>query len=406
MMRVLIVSPVPVDPVTAGNRAKIATMCSLFQRWGWEVHFAFVPMEAADLEAHPRRFGAGRFHVLQYRAPMPSWPARAFRKAARNLRLDAGYRWGLDDWFDDGLLPQLKALQQTNQFDMVFVEYVFMSRALTAFGDDVLKVLDTHDCFADRHRRYLEKGQTPQWYATSEQEETRGFLRAHAVLAIQSQEAKSFGERVARLQPADCTVLEFGHVLDEVKVVQPSDDAVGIFLGSDNPINTTALQWFTGQVMPLIRARAPSFRLKVVGSVCKGIADADGVDKLGFVDDLADAFSQARVNVNPIRMGTGVNIKLLDAMMYGMPCVSTTTGARGLEMYGGNGLAIVGDDDAQGFAEAVIRCLIDPEVRDGAAAAARSAALNWNARQQGAFQAWLQARQAGHAIQPTWVERA
>lgn len=391
-MKALIVSPVPTDPVTAGNRARIATMTDLFARWGWEVHYAYAPMESADLSAHLERFGQGRFHVLQYEQPLPTWPVRALRKAARLLKLDAGYLWRLDAWYDERLTAQLQALHATHRFDLVCVEYVFMSKALEAFGDDVIKVLDTHDCFAERHRRYLQQGQKPQWFSTTEEEETSGFLRADAVLAIQSQEAQGFAERVRRRTSQGCTVLEFGHILAEVAPVLPSSEPVGIFLGSDNPINVSALQWFIEAVMPLVRAEEPRFRLKVVGSVCKAIGVVDGVEKLGFVDDLADAFSQASVNVNPIRMGTGVNIKLLDAMMYGMPCVSTRTGARGLEEHAGRGICLVEDTDAKGFARHVLECIRDTAFRQERASGARAGALRWNAQQQERFAAWISAQ--------------
>ena len=389
-MKALVISPVPTDPVTAGNRARIATMTELFARWGWEVHFALASMDASVSPLNAARFGTTRFHRLDYTQPMPSWPVRAWRKAARLAKLDAGYLWSLDAWYDDRLTPQLQALQAEHRFDLVCVEYVFMSKALEAFDDHVIKVLDTHDCFAERHRRYLQQGQAPQWFSTSEQDETRGFLRAHAVLAIQAQEAQSFSERVKRRAPRHCDVLEFGHILPEVVPVQPSDEPVAIFLGSDNPINVTALQWLIANVMPMIRREVPGFRLKVVGSVCKAIEAHEAVDKLGFVDDLAQAFSQACVNVNPVQMGTGVNIKLLDAMMYGMPCISTATGARGLEQYANSGISMVADNDPKAFSEAVVAQLQHPDLRDRHAQEARGAAMNWNVRQRNSFEAWIE----------------
>lgn len=367
-------------------------MSDLFRRWGWDVHFAFAPMESADQAAHAARFGKDRFHLLRYEQPMPSWPVRALRKAARLMKHDAGYLWDLDAWYDVGLTQQLKTLHTQHQFDLVCVEYVFMSKALEAFGDEVIKVLDTHDCFAERHRRYLRQGQEPQWFSCTEQDETRGFLRANAVLAIQSQEAKRFAERVENCRPPSCTVLEFGHILPDVAAVQPSSEPVGIFLGSDNPINVNALRWFIEDVMPLVQAKEPRFQLKVAGSVCKAIVSTDTVHCMGFVDDLASAFSQACVNVNPIRMGTGVNIKLLDAMMYGMPCVSTRTGARGLEQYAGLGVSVVDDTDAQGFADLTLSCIHDPLFKLAQAGSARQAAMDWNKRQQSQLRAWVSAQ--------------
>lgn len=385
----LIISPVPTDPVDAGNRARIASMTGLFARWGWDVHFAFIPMERADAPATTARFGTGRFHCLSYARPMPSWPVRIFRKAARLAKLDAGYLWKLDAWYDDQLTPQLQALQLRHSFDLVCVEYVFMSKALEAFGCEVIKLLDTHDCFAARHRRYLQHGQEPQWFSITEEDETRGFLRAHAVLAIQSQEAQEFDARVKRHARQGCAVLEFGHILPKVEPVQPSSAPIGVFLGSDNPINVAALRWFVDEVMPMIKREEPGFRLKVVGSVCNAMGPRDGVDRLGFVEDLAQAFALACVSVNPVRMGTGVNVKLLDAMMYGMPCISTEVGVRGLEQYAEHGVCVVPDGDAPAFSHAVVRLLQSAGLRGRYATGARASAEDWNVRQCQNLEAWL-----------------
>jgi glycosyltransferase involved in cell wall biosynthesis len=184
-------------------------------------------------------------------------------------------------------------------------------------------------------------------------------------------------------------VLEFGHITPEVPQIQCSRDPVGIFLGSDNPINVAALNWFVSAVMPVLQRQVPGFKLKVVGSACNAIGDMNGVDKLGFVDDLTEAFSQACVNINPVFMGTGVNIKLLDAMMHGMPCICSATGARGLEQYAGEGVCIVADGDALGFANAVIEHLNDPALRAKSANEARAAALSWNRRQQESLSSWV-----------------
>jgi len=84
--------------------------------------------------------------------------------------------------------------------------------------------------------------------------------------------------------------------------------------------------------------------------------------------------------VSPIFMGTGVAIKVLDAMAQGMPCVCTRSGARGLDTEAG-ALDVIDDDDAAGFATRIIELLADPALRSMRGAAARSAAERWSDRQ-------------------------
>lgn len=387
-MKILVVSPVPTDPVDAGNRARIATLTQELTRAGHAVHFACLPLEAFDEDAMRTRFGDDRLHWL----PAPPQPgvtgrmANTLRRAGRALKVDAAYRWPLDAWYDEACTAALRKLQTAHRFDAVFVEYVFLSKAFEAFGPEVLRVLDTHDRFGLRHRHYLDAGMKPQWFSTTLAEEERGFRRADYVLAIQPTEARDFA---ARLAGASARVLQVGHLIDIGEPVTPADRPAAVFVGSGNPLNAMGARYFIERVLPQIRQRRPNAELLLAGSVCDAIADAPGVVKLGFVPDLRDAFAAAGVFVNPVLAGTGVNIKLLDAMAAGMPIVSTTSGARGLDAHSGSAFLVVEDDDAAGFAREVLRLLDDAEEREQLAKRARDAALAWNAVQLSSLDATL-----------------
>lgn len=390
-MKILVVSPVPTDPVDAGNRARIATLTHELARGGHEVHFACVPLEAFDHAAMHERFGPGRLHLLPAPPPLDTRArlARAARKVGRALKLDPAYRWKIDAWFDEQCTEALRELHAAHRFDAVFVEYVFMSKSFEAFGPDVLRVLDTHDRFGLRHRHYLNAGLKPQWFSTSLHEEEKGFQRADYVLAIQASEAQDFTNR---LQGTSSRVLQVGHLIDITAPVTPSDRPTAVFVGSINPLNIQGARYFIDRVLPLMRAHRPHAELLLAGGVCAAIADTPGVVKLGFVPDLREAFAAAGLFVNPVLAGTGVNIKLLDAMAAGMPIVSTTSGARGLEQHGGSAFLVVEDDDAAGFANEVLRLLDSTVDRARLARRARDAALAWNAAQLTALDTALRAQ--------------
>lgn len=102
-----------------------------------------------------------------------------------------------------------------------------------------------------------------------------------------------------------------------------------MFLGSGNDANIISLKGFLRNIMPLVRAARPDIRLVLAGGICGKIEDEEGILKLGRVDDVKDAFTRAPLSINPITLGTGINIKLLDALAAGVPTISTRTGARG-----------------------------------------------------------------------------
>jgi len=155
-----------------------------------------------------------------------------------------------------------------------------------------------------------------------------------------------------------------------------------LFLGSfRHTPNQVALDWFTREVLPLVLAKLPDVRLLVAGSdppPRHAFHDpANAIDLLGFVDDIQPLFATCAVFVCPIRSGSGVRVKLLEAFASGIPVVSTTLGAEGLARKTGEFCALA--DDPRGFADSVIRVLEDSAFATEIAARARlEVETNWD----------------------------
>jgi len=373
-------SPTPTHPVTAGNRARVLALAKALQGLGHEVHFALATVGPADLESMRRLFGA-HLYVLDCRTPhaVAGIMPRLRRRLLRILGSERAWLWGLDEHYDTGLTPQVAALCARTRYDAVCVEYVFMSKALEAVPPGVLRIIDTHDRFALRHRTFLQAGQVPQWFSTSVAEETAGLSRADYVMAIQDQEAEQF---VQQLGAAPTQVVTVGHLLDLDQRVVPAAVPHAVFLASDNPINVDAAEYFIERVLPLILREQPAFRFILAGNVGARVASVHpAVSRMGRVEAVADAFRAARIAVNPVRVGTGLNIKMLEALACGIACVSSETGSRGFEAHRNRAFATVADDDAQGMANTVLRLLADPQRAAQLAEAGWNLAREWNARQ-------------------------
>lgn len=377
-MKILFISPVPTDPCTAGNRARISTLTNAIRELGHTVHFAYIPMEDADLPAMQTRFGSSAFHQIAWTTQEEGAIKNIVRKAGRFLNSGAAFTYRLDAWFDTNANESLRKLNDLHHFDAVIVEYVFMSRAFEAFPDRTLKILDTHDSFGMRYKHYLDSGMRPRWFSTTLAEEEQGFRRANVVLAIQDIETNFFATRIAG---SSTEVIQVGHLIDIPPLAIPSEHEAAVFLGSDNPINVVGARYFIDRVLPLVRRRKPSFEVKLAGSVSNEIEAQDGVVKLGFLKNLQDAFDSAMLSINPVLAGTGINIKLLDAMAAGMPIVTTQTGARGLEHFGQNAFFSVADQSPDAFADRILKLLDDRGLRKTLSAGSRSAAEEWNKSQ-------------------------
>ena len=123
----------------------------------------------------------------------------------------------------------------------------------------------------------------------------------------------------------------------------------------------------------LVAAR-PSARLLVAGSVSRGLSipAPEGVCLLGVVDDLAPLYRDAGVVISPLRTGSGLKIKLIEAMAAGKAIVGTGVTLQGVADIAGH--AIVAVDRTEDFAEAVAGLLVDQAARLRLGEAALSAA--------------------------------
>jgi glycosyltransferase involved in cell wall biosynthesis len=72
----------------------------------------------------------------------------------------------------------------------------------------------------------------------------------------------------------------------------------------------------------------------------------------GFVEDIRPYFEKVRLSIAPLRYGAGVKGKINSSMSFGVPVVTTTIGAEGMQLV--HGLNAMIADDAEGLANAVV----------------------------------------------------
>jgi len=125
--------------------------------------------------------------------------------------------------------------------------------------------------------------------------------------------------------------------------------------------NFDAALHFAADILPLIRAQRPEVRFRVVGRIEEAsaatLASYDGVDVVGEVDDVGIAVRGAGVGVAPLRIGAGVQNKVLEYFALGLPCVSTPLALEGFGAIDGKELWVA--ETPADFAAAVIRLVGD-----------------------------------------------
>jgi glycosyltransferase involved in cell wall biosynthesis len=146
-------------------------------------------------------------------------------------------------------------------------------------------------------------------------------------------------------------------------VARKADARRVTFLGGMHwPPNAQGALWFAEQVFPLVLAEVPGAVLTIIGkSPPKQILNSQrpipgaNLEVTGYVADIEPYLAETAAFVVPLLAGGGMRVKIVDAWLWGLPVVSTSIGAEGIEIRPDENILIA--DGPETFAEATIRLL-------------------------------------------------
>lgn len=127
-----------------------------------------------------------------------------------------------------------------------------------------------------------------------------------------------------------------------------------LYVASENEHNIAAAQWFFNKVYPLLET---NISITVVGKINKHIKDYPNVNKINYVEDLSATYNASKVVICPMLSGTGLKIKVVEALSFNLPVVCNTRGVDGLINKVDNGCLVT--DNATKFAAYIMQLLND-----------------------------------------------
>ena len=127
-----------------------------------------------------------------------------------------------------------------------------------------------------------------------------------------------------------------------------------LYIASDNKHNINSINWFFDKVYPLL---AKNIKITTIGKICKHIPDLKNVTKIDFVENLDEYYQKSKVAICPMLSGTGLKIKVVEALSYNIPVVCNPRGVDGLLNKTNNGCLVSNTEIA--FSENITRLLSD-----------------------------------------------
>ncbi len=400
--RVLIVSPCPTHPANAGSRRRMLGLALTLRELGYVPELLYTDFMDGDIGAMRRWWGAD-FHYHPYRPKSLSWNAKRWLRrlapegSARRRWLQKARIGGSpmrpggapvvrhpDAYYDDSLDPVIDGLLGKSRYQAVILEYVLMSRAAQRCRGSLRTLLDTHEIFAlgDADATApLEKN----WIHIDAAGELEALSRVDHPIAIQDNDAAAL--RRAGLKG----VITFGHPV-EVADPEPPTQALKsdqiLFVSGGHPYDVEGLTWFAEEVFPLVQSWLGGDRICVAGGIKDTMSQKPPFRFLGRVADLKAIYAGARLVIAPLRQGTGLKIKVIEALGMGKALVATDFAVRG--MPSADAPAWLESESAAAFAAHLKTIMTDDAACSRLMVNARAYAIDWNRRQKQALAAALQ----------------
>jgi glycosyltransferase involved in cell wall biosynthesis len=280
------------------------------------------------------------------------------------------------------MMRKVGEVAEQGGYDLVIAEFSEMGQYLhkNPFLSAVHTIISCHRCVTASYEKYTSLG------------EVRLRLHLKSLLQLRGLQKYEFNmyrsaDRTLVLTPQDRFTMQYYAQDLAVSVVpsgidvkyiqaQPPVKKEPIILMTgfmDDPANEDGVEWFYHHVWPELSKRQPDVKFYIVGAGAgrriRRLAEKDDrIIVTGEVEDLRPYRNLARVFVSPIRLGSGMRLKVLEAMAGGLPVVSTSLGVAGIEAQTGVNCLVA--DTPELFTRSVEWLLTDPALSDSMARAA------------------------------------
>jgi glycosyltransferase involved in cell wall biosynthesis len=223
--------------------------------------------------------------------------------------------------------------------------------------------------------------------------ETGLMSRGVSVVAATAADATALGERVE--------VISNGVDLDHFSFrPEGHDSPTLVFAGNLGYFpNVDAARVAATEVLPIVRRTIPTANLVLAGArpskAVRRLAALPGVSLIPGPADLGAVVAEAAVAVVPMRAGTGMQNKVLEAMAVGTPAVTTPRAAEAVGAVPGVHLLV--GEDATAIAAAVLALIDDPAEARLMAERARlfvEEHFGWDVSAEALEQVWVRAQQS------------
>lgn len=372
-MKILIVVPRIPAPPNDGGAIYVYNITKHLASRGHEI-----VMASFESNRHPQKAEMLRPYCRLYSLPVHFKPyniTSVIKSTITRQPISVQYRMDVD------LMDKIISLIPDDSFDIISLEGIHSARFIDLIKTKfpgipvILRQANVEHLLLNRN---AERTKNPV---------IRGFLKDQArlmkkfekyaiesvagVTAITPVDKKKFLNLISDIQ---CEVVEVGADLPELRDYRRDCKTLLAVSNWAWRPNIDGLKWFLKKVWPRITSQYPEVQFLIAGH---GIPErtqkklnAAGITYLGFVDDIEYYRQKATIMMVPLLSGSGLKLKILEGLASGIPIITTSIGAEGIEMQNERDFMLA--ETPAEFVSQTGRFLNDPELREKLSKNARS----------------------------------
>ena len=264
--------------------------------------------------------------------------------------------------------PVLKQLSKTETFDYILMEHLSsmaLGKAIKNWWPNAIRIVDQHNVdhllYKQSHDLSIKKHK--KTFNRLKHQESHMHTYADYFLACSANDVTEF----LRLNKNRIKGVVVPNGTTQKKFVQKDfSEPSLIFCGSlDYAPNKNGLLWFYETIWPKLKTTIKGITLTVIGRNGHDNAYAPlkidpQINFIGEVKDVAPYYQKNNIAIVPLLKGSGTRLKILEAMSFGLPVISTSIGAEGIDYIENEHIIIANDPIA--FQQVIIDTVNKPAI--------------------------------------------
>lgn len=279
-----------------------------------------------------------------------------------------GESYHVNRYRSNDFAKKLKEILTADTFDVVHVESIFLTPyvPLIRKHSQAKVILRAHNVehliwrrVAQSTRNLLKRSYLKHLSLTLRAYELEHLNDYDGVVCITPADADYFRQNGCR---RPITGIPFGVEPKEMPATDVEPNSLFHIGAMDWMPNQESIAWLLHDVWPVVHREVPQAHLYLAGRKMPERwmkARIDGVTVVGEVDDAMQFIASKQINIVPLLSGSGIRVKIIEAMSAGKVVITTTVGAQGIGYTDGRDLLIA--DTPEAFARQIGRCLSDAD---------------------------------------------